>query len=385
MVSFELGEDVALLQGSVRELCQRQIVPQARAWDAAGRLPPSILRELGQMGLLGLRVSEADGGAGLSMAAAAAILEELAAADGAVALTVAIHNFSCLGHLVRRADASVRQSVLPRLVSGEALGAWAMAEPGVGSDPGSARATVRHEGREWVIRGRKSQVVQGGVADVLVVVASTDPEQGSDGLASFLIDRAAPGVRVLDEVRTLGMRAAATVDLRLEDVRVPEDRCLARPGLAQRDMREIEADSRIAHAAIACGLARAAIDASRAYAREREQFGRPIADFQAIQWKLADMATGLDAARLLVQHAAWERDRGLAATESAARAKLFAASRAVTACSEALQIHGGYGYTEEFPVERMLRDARYIPIAEGTDEIQRIVLSNAIARRFAST
>jgi alkylation response protein AidB-like acyl-CoA dehydrogenase len=385
MMSFELGEDVELLRGSVRELCERQIVPHARAWDAAGQLPPSIVRELGEVGLFGLRVPESEGGAGLSMGAAAALIEELAAADAAVALTVTVHNFSCLGHLSRRASASMRETLLPRLVSGEALGAWAMAEPGVGSDPGAARATVRHEGGHWVIRGHKALVVQGAAAEVIVVVASTDPEQGPDSLASFLVERTDPGVRILDEVRTLGMRAAATVDLRLEDVRVPEARCLARPGLAHRDMREVQADSRIAHAALACGLTRAALDAARAYAREREQFGRPIGDFQAIQWKLADIATGLDAARLLVQRAAWQRDRGQAAVEEAARAKLFAATRAVAACSEALQIHGGYGYTEEFPVERMLRDARYIPIAEGTDEIQRIVLSDAIVRRFAAS
>jgi alkylation response protein AidB-like acyl-CoA dehydrogenase len=385
MMSFELGEDVDLLRRSVRDLCERQIVPHARAWDAAGRLPPSLLHELGQTGLFGLRVPEDRGGAGLSMVASAALIEELAAADGAVALTVAVHNFSCLGHLSMRADDAMRQELLPRLVSGEALGAWAMAEPGVGSDAGSARATVRHERGVWVLNGQKSLVVQGGAADVIVVVASTDPEQGPDALASFVIDRSAPGVRILDEVRTLGMRAAASVDLRLEDVQVPEDRCLARPGLAHRDMREVQADSRIAHAAIACGLARGALDAARKYAQEREQFGHPIANFQAIQWKLADMATQLEAARLLVQRAAWLRDQGQAATEAAARAKLFAAPRAVAACSEALQIHGGYGYTEEFPVERMLRDARYIPIAEGTDEIQRIVLSDAIARRFAGS
>ena len=384
MMTFELGEDVSLLQRSVRDLCERQIVPHARTWDAAGKIPPSIVRELGEMGLLGLRIPEAHGGAGLSMVAAAALVEELAAADGSVALTVAVHNFACLGHVWRRANAQAKDELIPRLASGEVLGAWAMAEPGVGSDPGSARATVRHEGGEWVLRGRKSLVVQGAAADVIVVVASTDPEQGPESLASFLIERTAKGVVVVDEVRTLGMRAAASVDLRLEDVRVPEARCLARPGLAQRDMREVEADSRIAHAAIACGLMRAAIEAARAHAREREQFGHPIADFQAIQWKLADMATHLDAARLLVNKAAWMRDQGQAGLEEASRAKLFAASKAVAACSEALQIHGGYGYTEEFPVERLLRDARYLPIAGGTDEIQRITLSGAIASRFGS-
>jgi alkylation response protein AidB-like acyl-CoA dehydrogenase len=384
MTRFDLGEDIALLQRSVRDLCERQIVPNARAWDAAGNLPPSVLRELGAMGLLGLRIPEAHGGAGLSMLAAAALVEELAAASGAVALTVAVHNFSCLGQVWRRANEAMKRDLVPRLASGDALGAWAMAEPGVRSDPGSARATVRHEGTDWVLRGRKSLVVQGGAADVIVVVASTDPEQGPESLASFLVEPSDAGVVIVDDVHTLGMRAAASVDLRLENVRVPEARCLARPGLAQRDMREVQADSRIAHAAIACGLMRAALEAARDHAKQREQFGHPIADFQAIQWKLADMATNLDAARLLVHHAAGQRDRGQAATEEASRAKLFAASRVVSVCSEALQIHGGYGYTEEFPVERLLRDARYLPIADGTDEIQRIALSNAIATRFGA-
>lgn len=383
-MDFELGEDITLLRENVRELCARDIVVRAGQWDAAGHLPPSVLRELGQMGLLGLRVPEEQGGAGLSMVAATALIEELAAADGAVALTVAVHNFLCLAHVSGRGNESLRRELVPRMATGQALGAWALAEPDVGSDAAGTRTVARHEGDTWTLEGRKSLVVQGGTADVIVVVASTDPELREEALTSFVVDKGTEGLHVGESIPTLGMRASATVDLAFERIRVPEDRCLARPGQAHRDLVELLDESRIATAAIACGLGRAAIDAARAYAREREQFGQPIASFQAIQWKLADMATRIDAARLLVQRAAWLRDQGQPTRDAAARAKLFAASRAVAACSEALQIHGGYGYTREFPVERFLRDARYCPIADGTDEIQRIVLSESIARRFAT-
>jgi alkylation response protein AidB-like acyl-CoA dehydrogenase len=378
---FDLDDDLQSMCESIRDFGRQEVAPRARAWDQAEALPAELLPRLGELGLLGLRVPEAQGGAGLSLLAAVTLIEELAAADASLALVVSTHNLLAVGHLLRRARPEVLEALLPRLVSGQALGAWALVEASAGSEITAVRTEARARGDRFVLQGDKSFVVGGMEAEHVVVFASAPPA-GPDGtLTAFVID-VDPATVSARPVPTLGMRAAGTADLALAAVDVPAERQLGAAGEAKDDALALLDDSRIGMAAIAVGIGRAALEAATHYAKERKQFGRPIASFQAIQWKLADMAMALDAARLMVRRAAWLGDNGQPARTAAAQAKLFAAPRAVAVCSEALQIHGGYGYTEEFGIERYLRDARLCPMGEGTSEIQRIVVSRAIAARF---
>lgn len=389
-MDFFLSEEDELLRDTVRELCEQQVRPHAGAWDEARALPPDVLPSLGEQGLLAMELPEDEGGAGLSTVAATALVEELASADGALALLVSVHNHLGLGHATKLGDGA-RGEELPALVDGRHVAAWALSERGGGSDALRMATTARKDGDQWVLEGDKHYILGAAVAQRIVVLATTNApgkdgvaRSGADEIVALLVDADAPGLTVSEPVRTLGMRAAGTAHLRLEGVRVPDSRRLGEPGAAWADAMALLDRSRIGMAAVACGIGRGAMSVATAYAKEREQFGRPIAKFQAIQWKLADMATTLEAAWLLTLKAAWRRDQGLPFSAHASRAKLAAAQAATRACSEALQIHGGYGYTREYPVERSLRDARLCEIGEGTNEIQRLLISRAIAERFAA-
>lgn len=379
-----LTETHQAVRRAVREFAERELASHVMEWDEAQQFPDDLRPRLADLGLLGIQVPAEYGGAGMSAVEYCICIEELARIDPSIALSVAAHNGLSTAHVLMFGSDEQRRTVLPRLAGGETLGAWALTEPGAGSDAGAMRTTATADGDGWVIDGVKTFITHGSLAGVVVVMAVTDPGAGHRGVSAFIVERGTPGLTVGRKANKLGMRASDTAELHFTACRIGAGQQLgvAGEGFVQA-LRVLDA-GRIGIAALSVGLAQGAFEAARRYALDREQFGQPVASFQAIQWKLADMATRIDAARLLVQRAAWLRDQGQPTRDAAARAKLFAASRAVAACSEALQIHGGYGYTREFPVERFLRDARYCPIADGTDEIQRIVLSESIARRFAT-
>ena len=321
---------------------------------------------------------EDEGGTALSTVAAAALVGELAAADGALALRVCRHNMLGLAHVMLGLPQAEREAELPAMAEGRVEVAWALSEQGSTTDPGSIRTRATRDGDDWILEGTKHHVVGGATAERVVVIATT----GED-IVALLVDADAKGVTRGEPVRTMGMRAAATAHLSFDGVRVPASRMLGEPGKAWDDVLGLLDRSRIGMAAIACGIGRGALQVSTAYAKEREQFGKPIASFQAIQWKLADMATTLEAAWLLTMRAAWLRDGGQEFATAASRAKIAATTAATRSCSEALQVHGGYGYTREFPVEKALRDARWCENSGGTNEVSRTVVSQAIVARYA--
>ena len=377
-MDFELGEEESLLRDTVRGLCDQRVRPEAGAWDEVRALPDGLLSELGEMGLLAMEIAEDAGGAGLSAVAATALCEELASADGALAQVIAAHNHLGLAHVAAKASEAMRESELPALVGGEHVVAWALPEHARAGGESDLGIVARRDGDDWILEGRVPHVLGASLAGRVVVFADTNAGPGA-----WMFDVGTDGVGI-EPTRTLGARAAGIGHVALQAVRVPDGQRLGEPGAALVDARGLLVRHDIACAAVACGLARGALQVSAAYAQEREQFGRPIARFQAIQWKLADMGTTLDAAWLLTMKAAWRRDAGRPEDEvarAAARARAYAGPMATRACSEALQIHGGYGYTREYPVERALRDARQHEGRGGS--AMRLRLADAIAQRFA--
>ena len=363
---FSLTEDEQMIVDGVGELCERSIRAQAGAWDEAGAVPEGVLGELGELGLFGLGTAEEHGGVGLSGVAAAAVLERLGQGDAAVALLVAVHDRLAAAHVRKAGSAEQRAKWLPAWAAGEALATWA--------EPSTEPST------ELVVDGGALTGTTGVVVGAEVAAQVIVHARQGDGLASFVVDTGAPGV-TMARVARLGTRADGAARVRLDGTPVTDALRLGTvdDGVAAA----LVAEQHVALAAIACGVGRAALVAATAYAKEREQFGRPIASFQAIQWKLADAATELDAASLVTARAAWSLQRGdEAGPAAAARAKRAATMAAERACSEALQIHGGYGYTREFPVERQLRAAKTLSIAAGTSRAARVVVSRAIVRRF---
>jgi alkylation response protein AidB-like acyl-CoA dehydrogenase len=382
-LNFELTESQRLIRDTVREFAQRRIAPYAREWDRDEAFPAEVIRALGAMGMLGILVPERWGGAGADYVSAALVIEELARHDGSVALTVASHNSLCVGHILLAASDEQKQRFLPPLASGRVLGGWALTEPGSGSDAGAARTTARRSGSDWVISGTKMFITQGSVGGIHVVLASTTPERRQRGLTAFIVEAGTPGFKVGRKLEKLGLHASDTTELIFEDVVVPDAQRLGRLDEGFRDTVVVLDRGRIGIGAMAVGLGRGALEESARYARERRQFGRAIGEFQAIQWKLADMALDLDAARLLVHRAAAMQDLGRNTTLESAMAKLHAARAAARATWNAIQIHGGYGYTTDFPVERYWRDARLCEIGEGTNEIQRHVIARELLGRAA--
>jgi alkylation response protein AidB-like acyl-CoA dehydrogenase len=380
-MTFDLTESQRLIRDTVREFAARRIAPQAAQWDRDEVFPAEVIQALGAMGMLGILVPERLGGAGADYVSAALVIEELARHDGSVALTVASHNSLCVGHLMLAGNEAQKDRFVRPLAGGRVLGAWALTEPGSGSDAGAAAATARRDGGDWVLNGTKMFITQGSVAGVYVVIASTTPQHRQRGLTAFVIEAGTPGLRAGRKLEKLGLHASDTTELVLEDVRVPDSQRLGDVDQGFRDTLVVLDRGRIGIGAMALGLGRGALEESARYARERTQFGRPIAEFQAIQWKLADMAVALDAARLLVWRAAAMQDQGLATPRESAMAKLHASRAASHATWHAIQIHGGYGYTKDFPVERYWRDARLCEIGEGTSEVQRQVIARELLGR----
>jgi hypothetical protein len=380
-MDFELSEGQRAVQRMVREFAEREVRSVAAEYDERSQFSWDLVRKMGPLGLLGMVVPEVYGGAGMDTVSYALAMEEIARHDGALALTVASHNSLCQGHLLIAGSEAQKRKYLPPLARGEVMGAWGLTEAGSGSDAAAMRTTAARHGDHWVLNGSKSFITQGSVAQTYVVLAVTDASRASHGISAFIVERGTPGFRPGRPEHKLGLRASDTAQLFFEDARVPRENLLGELHHGFLDTLKVLDGGRISIAAMAVGLARGALEESLRYAGERRQFGRPIAQFQAIQWKLADMATEIDAARLLTLQAAALKDRGRPSTRASAMAKLFAAEVGMRACAQAVQIHGGYGYLRDFPVERYFRDVKLCEIGEGTSEVQRLVIARQLLGR----
>jgi alkylation response protein AidB-like acyl-CoA dehydrogenase len=369
----------------IRDFLDAEVRPGATDRDARGTFPRDLVRRAAELGLFGLQVPERYGGAALDTVTTARVIEEVAAADGSLCLTVASHNSLCSGHLLSAGSEEQHDAFLPRLASGEALGAWALTEPDAGSDVAAMRTRAeRRPDGSYRLHGSKAFITQGGVAGIYVVMARTapPPEQGprGAGVSAFVLDGDTPGLEPGVPERKLGLKSSDTTALRLDDVAVDADRLLGSEGEAFDDVMAVLNGGRIGIAAMAIGLGRAALDVAARYALERRAFGRRISEHQAVAFTLAEMATGLEAARLLTLRAAALKDAGREFAAAAARAKLFASQHAVAACDQAIQVLGGYGYVEDYEVGRFWRDARLTRIGEGTDEIQHLIIARSLLR-----
>ena len=379
-MDFELSADQREIQRLTRELAEAEIAPHASSWDREHRFPQELFPKLAALGLMGVCVPEEYGGAGSDFLSYVLVLEELSRADAGVGVTVAVHTSAATLPIVAFGSNEQKARFVPPLARGERIGAFALTESGSGSDAGSLRTTAVPDGDGWVLSGSKQWITNGALGGTLGLFARTDPATaGARGVSCFIVD--GDQVRVTREEEKLGLNSSTTSDLAVEGARVGRDRLLHEEGRGFRVAMATLDGGRIGIAAQALGIAQAAYDVARAYALEREQFGRRIADFQAIQWKLADMATEIDAARLLTYRAAWLKQQGLPHTAEGAKAKLFASETARRQTAEAIQVLGGVGYTKEFPVERYYRDAKVTEIYEGTSEIQRLVIARHILGR----
>ena len=380
-MDFELPESHRALQSSLRDFCESKVKPYAREWDKDEKFPMEVVRELGQLGVMGILVAEEYGGAGMDALAVAVAVEEVARYDGSLALTVASHNGLGTSHIRVFANEAQKRKYLPKLATGEWLGAWGLTEPGSGSDAAGMKTTAVRKGDTWVLNGAKMFITQGTVGDVFVVLAVTSPEKKQKGITAFILEKGMPGFSQRPIHGKLGMRSSDTAELILENVEVPDSQRLGAVDNGFIDTLKILDRGRITIGALSVGLARGALEASLRYSRERTAFGQPISEFQGLRWMFADMKTELEAARMLVHRAAHLADTGQPYTQEASMAKLFASEIATRACGKAVQIHGGYGYTREFPVERYLRDAKLCEIGEGTSEIQRSIIAREILKR----
>ena len=377
MSSAVTSERQAILE-TVRQFCEAEIRPHVLDWDERQHFPREVFRKLGELGFLGTIFPEEYGGAGLSARDYAAIVEEVAAVDGSVALSLAAHTSLGSNHIFQFGTEAQRRKYVPRLASGQWLAAWGLTEAEAGSDSGGTRTTAVRDGDGWVLNGSKNFITNASVAGVAVLMAVTDRAAGRHGISSFIVELDNPGIRVGKKENKLGMRASDTCTLVMEDCRVPASHLLGREGDGFVNSMKILDGGRIGIAALSVGIARGAYEAALAYARQRRQFGRPICEFEGIQFYLAEMATDIDAARLLTERAASAKDAGETVTRLSAQAKMFASEMAVKVCDRAVQIHGGYGFIKDFPVEKYYRDVKLCTIGEGTTEIQKLVIAKSI-------
>ena len=378
-MDFTFSEHHTLLRQSVREFAKAHIQPYARGWDEEERFPKELVPKLAELGLLGIRIPEEYGGSGMDTTSYAICVEEVARVDGSTALTVASHNGLGTGHILSFGSEAQKQKYFPKAVTGEWLAAWALTEPGSGSDSASMQTTARRDGDTWVLNGTKMFITQGTVGGFCVVLARTNMQASKQkGITAFVVEHGTPGFSTSKHLKKLGCKSSDTAELTFEDVRVPDENRIGEVDHGFIDTMKILDRGRISIAAMALGLGYGALDMAVSYAKDRKQFGKAIAEFQAIQWMLADMKTELDAAHLLTYRAAWLCDQGQPYSREASMAKLFASEAASRACNKSLQIHGGYGYTREFAVERHLRDAKICEIGEGTSEVQRVIIAKQL-------
>jgi alkylation response protein AidB-like acyl-CoA dehydrogenase len=379
MSSTVSSEREAILE-TVRDFCEAEIRPHVMEWDEAQVFPRELFRKLGELGLLGMVFPETYGGAALTYLDYIAVLEEISSVDASVGLSLAAHTSLGSNHIFQFGTEAQRQRYMPKLTSGEWLAAWGLTEAEAGSDSGGTRTTAVRDGAGWVLNGSKNFVTNSSVGGVAVLMAVTDRSAGRHGISSFIVELDTPGVRVGKKENKLGMRASDTCTLVLEDCRIPADRLLGAEGAGFVNSMKILDGGRIGIAAMSIGIARGAYEAALGYSKQRRQFGKPICEFEAIRFYLAEMATDIDAARLLAQRAAAARDSGEANTRFSAQAKLFASEIAVRATDRALQIHGGYGFMKDFPVEKFYRDVKLCTIGEGTTEIQKLIIAKSLLR-----
>lgn len=379
-MDVDLTEDQLAIRDMVRGVARNEIAPNALEWDRRQEFPRELFAQLGELGLLGVLIPEEYGGAGLGYVEYVLILEEIGAADGGVGLGVAAHNSLCTNHLYLFGSDELKRRYLPKLASGEWIGAWGLTEAEAGSDAGGTRTTAVRDGGEWVLNGSKNFITHATVGSAAVVMARTSKEGGHHGISAFFVPFDRPGVGPGKKEDKLGMRCSDTSSLVLEDCRIPADHMLGDEGDGFVQAMKVLDGGRISIAALALGIARGALDAAIDYAGVRQQFGKPLSSFQLTRAKLADMATEVDAARLLTMRAARLKDRGATVTRESSMAKVYASETAVRVAEEAVQIHGGYGYTTDYPVERAWRDAKLCTIGEGTSEIQRMVIARELLK-----
>jgi alkylation response protein AidB-like acyl-CoA dehydrogenase len=379
-MDFEFTPEQEQLRAGVREFAIAEIAPHVSEWDENQEFPLEAIKKAGQLGLLGAIFPEELGGAGLNYVEYAIIIEELARVDPSFALIVAAHNSLCTNHIFIAGNDAQKQRYIPKLASGEWIGCWSLTEPEAGSDAGGTRSTASLRDGCWVLNGGKTFTTNAHYADVCVAMCVTDRQASHHGISAFILEKGLPGFRVGKKENKLGMRSSATGEVLFTDCRVPASQLLGKTGEGFIDSLRILDGGRISIAALAVGTARGAYDAALSYSKQRKQFGRFISEFQAIQHKLADMATSIEAARLLVFRAAALKDNGRRVTKESSMAKLFASEIAVRVCDEALQIHGGYGFIKDYPVEKFYRDVKLCTIGEGTSEIQRMVIARQLLK-----
>lgn len=377
-MNLEFTEDQKSIQKAARDFAQSELRPNARKWDETGEFPTALVPKMAALGFMGLTIPEKYEGAGLDMISASLVIEEVAKECGGTALTLAAHNGLCSKHILDFGTEEQRKKYLPDLATGKKMAAWGLTEPGSGSDASGLKTRATKDGSDFILNGSKAFITHGSVGSTYLILASTDPEKKQKGITAFVLERGMKGFSHGKPEDKLGCRSSDTATLSFDQVRVSKDQMVGELNMGFIDTLKILDKGRIIIGAMALGLGEAALREAIKYAKEREQFGKPIGDFQAIQWKLANMATELEAARLLVYKAAWLQTQGKRTTTESAMAKLFASEAATRACNEAIQIHGGYGYIKEYPVERYWRDAKLCEIGEGTSEVQRMVISKHI-------
>ncbi|HLJ28481.1 MAG TPA: acyl-CoA dehydrogenase family protein [Candidatus Angelobacter sp.] len=379
-MDFQLSDEQLQLKKSVREFAEREIAPHVMEWDEAGQFPMGIVKDLGKMGVMGSIFPVEYGGAGFGYVEYVIAVEELSRVDGSIGITVAAHNSLCANHIFVAGNEQQKRKFIPRLATGEFLGAWGLTEPGSGSDAGGARMSAVRKSDGWLLNGTKTFITNGHYADVIVVIAVTDKTAHTHGLSAFVLEKGAKGFRPGKKENKLGLRASDTSELIFEDCWLPNDALLGKEGDGFIDAMRILDGGRISIAALGLGMAQGAYEAALKYSKQRKQFGKSISEFQAIQWKLADMATEIDAARLLTMRAASMKDAGLKTTLESSMAKLHAGEVAVRCANECVQIHGGYGFIKDYPAEKYYRDVKLCTIGEGTSEIQRLVIARQILK-----
>jgi len=379
-MEFKIDENVTHIRNMVRDFAEKHIRPDFMQWDESQEFPIHVFKELGKLGLMGVMVPEEYGGSGFGYLEYAAAIEELAKVCGSIGLSMAAHNSLCTGHILKFANAEQKNRWLPKLASGEWIGAWGLTEANTGSDALRMRCVATKDGDDWILNGSKNWITHGISGDVAVVLARTGDLLDTHGISAFVVERGTPGFRGGKKENKLGMRASETAELVFEDCRVSSANILGNVGDGFIQAMKILDGGRISIAALSLGIAKGAYEAALKYSKEREQFGKPISQFQAIAFKLADMATRIEAAELLTQQAADKKNRGQNVTKLSAFAKYYASEVSVYAANEAVQIFGGYGYTKDFPVEKFYRDCKLCTIGEGTSEIQKLVISRSILK-----
>jgi hypothetical protein len=382
---FGLTKEQEQLRKEVRSFAEREMKPHVSEWDEKSEFPHEVVKKLGAMGLMGVIFPESLGGAGMGYVEYVLAVEELSRVDGSVGIIVASHNSLCTNHIMLAGNDEQRKQWVTKLASGVWLGAWGLTEPGSGSDAGGMRTTAAKRGSSWVLNGSKTFITNGTYANCALVLAVTDKNKGTHGgVSAFLLERGTKGFRPGKKENKLGLRASDTAELIFEDCEVPAENLVGKEGEGFKDAMRVLDGGRISIAALSLGMARGALDAAVEYAQQRKQFGKSISEFQAIQFKFADMATELDAAWLLTMRAAQMKDAGQRVTKESSMAKLFASEAACRICDAGVQIHGGYGFIKDYPAEKFYRDVRLCPIGEGTSEIQRMVIAREILGKMPS-